>query len=264
VVLAAGLLANERLVDDPIVPFHLLRRTSVAIASAGLFLATASLFSITVFVPLLLQTATGATPTQAGLLLAPAMLGIAVSTTLSGRSIARTGRYKRFPIAGLATMTAALGALAAFAGDPSALTVSLGLVLFGVGFGMVTQVLITTVQNTVERTELGIAMAVTGFFRGLGGAVGAAVLGAVFAAQAGSSVSAASGPGLASIVRGDVIDGVQAVFLVAAPLAALGLITALRLPESRLRTEREENPPVKTKSRQKSDEFRAKEASLST
>ena len=70
--------------------------------------ATAALFSVTVFVPLLLQTATGATPTQAGLLLAPAMLGITVSTTLSGRSIARTGRYKRFPIAGLALMTAAL------------------------------------------------------------------------------------------------------------------------------------------------------------
>jgi EmrB/QacA subfamily drug resistance transporter len=238
-VLTGALLGHERRVADPIVPFHLLRRRSVAVASVALFLATAALFSITVFVPLLLQTAAGATPTEAGLLLAPAMLGITISTTLSGRSIARTGRYKRFPIAGLAVMTIALGLLAGFAADPGALTVGLGLVFFGLGFGMVTQVLITAVQNTVERRELGIAMAVTGFFRGLGGAVGAAILGAVFAAQAGSTVTDASGPGLESVIRGEVIDGVQGVFLVAAPLAALALLVVLRLPESRLRTETE-------------------------
>jgi MFS family permease len=176
------------------------------------------------------------------LLLAPAMLGITVSTTLSGRSIARTGRYKRFPVAGLALMSIALALLAMFAADPSALTVGLGLVLFGLGFGMVTQVLITAVQNTVERRELGIAMAVTGFFRGLGGAVGAAILGAVFATQAGSGVSDAGGSGLATAVRSDVIDGVQGVFVVAAPLAALGLLLVLALPESPLRTQTQTPP----------------------
>ena len=101
VLLAAALVSRERRAADPIVPLHLLRTRPVAVASAALFLATAALFAITVFVPLFLQTATGASPTEAGLLLVPAMLGITVSTTLSGRSIARTGRYKRFPVAGL-------------------------------------------------------------------------------------------------------------------------------------------------------------------
>jgi MFS family permease len=257
--LIVAVIAQERRAADPIVPFHLLRSRAVGVASAGLFLATAALFSITVFVPLLLQTATGATPTQAGLLLAPAMLGITVSTTLSGRSISRTGRYKRFPIAGLALMTAALGLLAAFAGDPHALTIGAGLIVFGLGFGMVTQVLITAVQNTVDRRELGIAMAVTGFFRGLGGAVGAAVLGAVFATQAGSSVSA-GGSGLGAVVRGDVIDGAQAVFLVAAPLAAIALLVVFRLPEAQLRTEVEK--PRKNSTR--TDEFRPREVSTQT
>jgi MFS family permease len=204
----------------------------VAIASAALFLATAALFSVTVFVPLFLETTTGASPTEAGLLLVPAMLGIAVSTTLSGRSIARTGRYKRFPIAGLALMTAALVLLAAVAGDPSQVSTGVALAVFGLGFGMVTQVLIVAVQNSVERRELGVATATTGFFRALGGAVGAAVLGAVFAAQAGAH----AGDGSAHAVRPDVIDGVQAVFLVAAPLAALALLVVLRLPEVPLQT----------------------------
>jgi EmrB/QacA subfamily drug resistance transporter len=235
-VLSGALLARERRAADPIVPFHLLRRRAVAVASSALFLGTAALFSITVFVPLFLQTTTGATPTEAGLLLVPAMLGITTSTTLSGRSIARTGRYKRFPIAGLALMTAALVLLAALAGNPSQVATGIGLVLFGLGFGMVTQILVVAVQNGVDRSELGVATATTGFFRALGGAVGAAALGAVFAARAGSPSSRGGTLVLDPAARSHVIDAVQTVFLVAAPLAALALIVVLLLPESPLQT----------------------------
>jgi MFS family permease len=131
-------------------------------------------------------------------------------------------------VAGLALMTGALALLAAVAAQTSQLITGVGLALFGLGFGMVTQVLVVAVQNHVARRELGVATATTGFFRALGGAVGAAVLGAVFAAQAGARASEGAG--------GDVVDGVQAVFLVAAPLAALALIVVLRLPEAPLRT----------------------------
>jgi len=236
VLLSAALLGRERRAADPIVPFDLLRTRAVAVASSALFLGTAALFSITVFVPLFLQTTTGATPTQAGLLLVPAMVGITVSTTLSGRSIVRTGRYKRFPIAGLALMAAALGLLAGLAGHPSQVATGVGLALFGLGFGMVTQILVVAVQNGVERRQLGVATAVTSFFRALGGAVGAAILGAVFAAQAGAHVSDAGPQALAGAARGDVIAGVQTVFAIAAPLAALALVVVLWLPESPLKT----------------------------
>ena len=225
IVFAAALVSRERRAADPIVPLRLLRTPVVAVASSALFLATASLFAITVFVPLFLQTTTGASPTEAGLLLVPAMLGITISTTLSGRSIVRTGRYKRFPVAGLAMMTAALVLLAVFAGHPSQVATGIGLAVFGLGFGMVTQVLVVAVQNSVERRQLGVATATTGFFRALGGAIGAAVLGAVFASQAP-----------------DIIHAVQAVFLVAAPLAALALIVLLWLPETPLQTQSDHDP----------------------
>ena len=94
--------------------------------------------------------------------------------------------------------------------------------LFGLGFGMVTQVLMVAVQNSVDRRELGVATAATGFFRALGGAVGAAILGAVFAAQA----------------DGGVVDGVRSVFAVAAPLAMLALLAVCLLPEEPLERER--------------------------
>jgi len=230
-VLTAALVARERRAADPIVPVAMLRMRAIAVSSSALFLATAALFSVTVFVPLYLQATTGATPTEAGLLLVPAMLGITVSTTLSGRSITRTGRYKRFPVAGLGLMTVALLVLAAVAPATSRAATGVGLALFGLGFGMVTQVLVIAVQNGVDRRELGVATAATGFFRGLGGAVGAAVLGAVFAAVAGTHVGQGGVSALGAGSRDDIVDAVRAVFLVAAPLAALALAVVLRLPE---------------------------------
>ena len=233
-LLGGGFVARERRAGDPLVPLDMLRTPTVGVASAALFLGLAALFAVTVFVPVLLQGATGATPTQAGLLLVPMMLGVTVSTTVAGRRITRTGRYKRYPVAGLALMAAALAVLAVVAGDPSQVTIGIAIAAVGLGFGLVTQVLVVAVQNSVDRRQLGVATAATGFFRALGGAVGAAVLGAVFAARVGTGVAGVQTLGAAG--RTDVIHGVQAVFVVAAPVAAIALIIVLRLPELPLRT----------------------------
>ena len=232
-ILAAALIARTRHADDPIVPLSVIGNRAVALASLALFLVTATMFSITVFVPLFLQTTTGASPTQAGLLLIPMMVGITVSTTVAGRLIERTGRYKVFPVAGLALITAALASLAVLVERPSRITTGIALALFGLGFGMVGQVLIIAVQNTVDRRQLGVAMAVTGFFRALGGAVGAAALGAVFAAEvrhAGTGTLT-----LAHTGRAEVITGVHTVFLATAPVALLALLAVLALKEVPLR-----------------------------
>jgi EmrB/QacA subfamily drug resistance transporter len=226
---AIALVARTRRAEDPIVPLSLLRRPVIALSSTALFLVTATMFSITVFVPLFLQTTTGATPTQAGLLLIPMLVGITLSTNLAGRLIERTGRYKLFPLTGLAMIGVAMVALAVVAEHPSRVSTGLALALFGLGFGMVGQVLIIAVQNGVDRRELGVAMAVTSFFRALGGAVSAAILGAIFAARLGTA-----GTGtlrVSSAGRADVIDGVHTVFLVTAPLALLAMFVVIAIKE---------------------------------
>jgi len=231
----AGLLlvARTRRIPDPIVPLSVIGKRPVALASAALFLVTATMFSITVFVPLFLQTTTGASPTQAGLLLIPMMVGITLSTNVAGRMIQRTGRYKIFPVIGLATISVALVSLGIVVEHPSRVSTGIALALFGLGFGMVGQVLIIAVQNSVDRRDLGLAMAVTGFFRALGGAVGAAALGAVFAARVGHA--GAGTLALAHAGRTDVIAGVHAVFLVTAPFALAALLAVLAIKEVPLR-----------------------------
>jgi EmrB/QacA subfamily drug resistance transporter len=234
VAIAGALLAiHTKRVVDPIVPLGVIGKRAVALSCVALFLVTATMFSITVFVPLFLQATTGASATQAGLLLIPMMIGITISTNVAGRLIQRTGRYKVFPVLGLVLITAALLSLALVVEHPSQVSTGIALAGFGVGFGMVGQVLIIAVQNTVEGRELGLAMALTGFFRGLGGAVGAAALGAIFAVRVGQAGSGTLA--LAHVGRTEVISGVHIVFLAAAPIAVAALLAVLALEEVPLR-----------------------------
>ena len=150
-----------------------------------------------------------------------------------------------FPITGLALMAAQPRGAGGRRRDPSQTATGIGIAVFGLGFGMVSQILIVAVQNSVEGREMGIAMATANFFRGLGGAVGAAVLGAVFATRAGT-IAVTEGPtALGGGARSDVIDAVQGVFAVAALIALAGLLVVLALKEVPLssRGPQEEPPP---------------------
>jgi len=107
-VLLAAFVAQERRAFEPILPLRLFREPVFDVVAVVLFLTTLAFFAAIVFVPLFLQVATGASATVSGLLLLPLLLGAAASTAVSGRLISTTGRYKRFPVAGLALMALGL------------------------------------------------------------------------------------------------------------------------------------------------------------
>ena len=222
-VLAVALVVRERRAADPIVPLDLLRTRVVAVASAALFLATASLFAITVFVPLFLQSTTGREPHRGGPVADP---GDARHHGV--HELRRPADRAQRPLQALparrpgASWRRRWARSRCSAAIPRGIATGVAIGVFGLGFGMVGQVLITAVQNGVDRRRLGVAMATTSFFRAIGGAAGAALLGAVFTARIGSQAGVAS--------------SVQTVFAVAAPLALLGLAIVLLLPEARLQT----------------------------
>ena len=126
---------------------------------------------------------------------------------------------------------------------------------------MVTQVLIVAVQNAVDRQRLGIATATTAFFRALGGAISAAVLGVVFTSGAGSSAQSGTLHTLDAVGRIHISNAVQTVFYVAAPIAAIALIVVMWLPEHPLQTRREpqSQPSPSAAVRESPDEPRTKE-----
>ena len=224
VVLLAGFFAQERRAPEPVLPLRLFREPVFDVVSATLFLTTCAFFAAIVFLPLFLQRVTGASAVESGLQLLPLLLAGTLSTAVIGRVVTRTGRYKVFPAVGLGLMAIGLFLLSRLDETSSHATIALAMVVFGLGFGMVSQLLVLAIQNAVDRHDIGIATASANLFRSLGGSVGAALFGAIFA----SRVSAGAGPG-------EIADALDTVFLAAAPVAALGLVVVLFLKEKPLR-----------------------------
>src|SRR3954453_1352900 len=249
---AVGLLiafvAQERRASEPLLPLRLFREPVFNVVSLVLFLTTFAFFAAIVFMPPLLQGVMGASATSSGLLLLPLLLATTITTAVVGRIITRTGRYKVFPAAGLAFLAAGLFLFAQMDADTSRTTASVFMVVFGLGFGMVSQILVLAIQNAVDRRDIGIPPASANLFRALGGAVGVAVFGAVFASgldgsrgidadrlQAGPEAIKSLPAAAQHAVTHAVADSLQTVFLMAAPIALLGALAVLFLREVPLR-----------------------------
>ena len=219
IALLGGFVAQELRAPEPIMPPRLFREPTFAVVTVALFLTGCAFFAAIVFMPVFLQLATGASATESGMLLLPMLLSGTCATALSGRAISRTGRYKAFPVAGLALMATGLYLMSTLDASASYALTSLYMVVFGVGFGCVTQVLVLAVQNGVERRDIGIATGSTNLFRALGGSVAVALYGSILAGGLHKGVAKALHP----------------VFLIAAGVAVLAMVTVLWLREVPLR-----------------------------
>jgi MFS family permease len=108
------------------------------------------------------------------------MGGVLIASIVSGNLISRTGRYKVFPVVGMAIAVVAMGLLSTIDAGTGKLTVSGFMFLLGAGIGLTMQVMILATQNAVPVSELGSATAAVTFFREIGGSIGIALFGAVF------------------------------------------------------------------------------------
>lgn len=254
-VAAVLFVFRQAVATQPILPLRLFRNTTFALSSAASVIVGAAMFGGIVFLPLYLQLVTGASATNAGLLLTPLMAGILVTSIVAGRVITRTGRYKAFPVAGTAITAGGLLLLSTLGPDTSRFVSSAYMVLLGVGLGMVMQVLVLAVQNDVPAGDLGVATASVAFFRSLGGSIGTAVFGSLMATRlaaelavrvpAGADLGAAADGtpaavlALPPLLRDAVVsaygEAISLVFVVAAPLALVGVVLTALLPERPLR-----------------------------
>jgi predicted MFS family arabinose efflux permease len=234
----------ERQAAQPILPPELFGNSVFVVSAAVIALAMMALFAAVVFLPLMFQLLMDASPTQAGLMLSPMMGGVIVASFVGGRLVSRTGRYKIFPVFGLLAATLSYAALAwAVRHEIRPLPIEAALVAMGLGIGLVMPNLTTAIQNAVPRQDLGAATASAAFFRSLGGALGAALAGAVLAAHLHAAGALSGGvlqiAQLPAAERALVLDayraGLASAFTVGAAIAGLGFLTVLFLPERPLR-----------------------------
>jgi EmrB/QacA subfamily drug resistance transporter len=225
VVLGALFLRRERRAPEPVLPLGLfanpVMRASAAVNLTSGLLLWCGIF----FVPQFVQQVRGVTPTRSGLVLMPLMFGAALGTLVTGRLVARTGRYRTWPIAGSVLMTAAMVLLAGLDEGSPVGVVAVAALLLGTGAGFVMQPSLLAAQNGVEPRDLGTATSTALLSRTLGNTIGIPVFGGVLnAGLAGTAMSPT-----------DVAGALRPVFALATAVGVASILVALRLPERPLR-----------------------------
>jgi len=256
VVLLALAVCVESRATEPILPLHLFRNRTLVLAVVGSVAVGIAMFGTSVFISQYMQLARGKTPTESGLLTIPMIAGVMISSTVVGRIISTTGRYKRYMIAGAILLIVGLAAMGTIHYDTSFVLVAIYMFVLGSGVGMLMQNLVLAVQNTLDVSEIGSGTSSVAFFRTLGGAIGVSALGAVLTnrvsdllvkglASIGIDPSALGGTGgtsqlpdlstlpgpVRTVVEQAFGDAVADLFLVAAPIAVISLVAVLLLKE---------------------------------
>ena len=181
VLLAAIFVWIEKRAADPIIPFQLFRNRTVSVSVIAGFLGGVAMFGAISFVPLFAQGALGSTATEAGSLLTPLMLSWVGMSIVGGRLLLRVG-YRPTTVAGFILLTVGFIFLSLYGRETARFWLYLDLVLIGAGLGLTMLTLLIAVQQSVSRTQLGIATSLNQFSRSIGGAVGVAIMGTVLSA----------------------------------------------------------------------------------
>jgi EmrB/QacA subfamily drug resistance transporter len=211
-------VAVERRATEPIVPPRLFKSRMIVAAVVTRFLAGMAMFGALSFVPLFLQSVTGATATGAGLVLTPFVLGWVVTSVLSARLLLRVG-YRSVVLAGMGGLT---GAFLLFTRWSAALTPGAAMVdvlLAGVGMGLVVVPMLIAVQSGVARNDLGAATSMSQFFMSIGGALGLSIMGTVMAQRLHAGLPMA--------------DALHGVFVVGFGVCVVAVASAFLVPPGR-------------------------------
>jgi EmrB/QacA subfamily drug resistance transporter len=267
-VLAVLFLLQERRAAEPILPLELFKNPVFSRASAIGFIIGAGMFGAIVMIPLFLQVVQGSTAMTAGLKLIPFMLGILTASITSGKRISKTGHYKKFPIIGTGLMTVGIILMRHLGIQTSFWELAAYELLIGLGLGLSMQTLVIAVQNSIDFKHMGIATSAHTFFRSLGSVVGVAIFGSIltsrlthhlkggFKSLAAQDPTALVGfnpatiakvqnntavlktltPAVRHTVLQSFVNSFADVFLVAAPITAVGFLLAFTLKEIALKS----------------------------
>jgi EmrB/QacA subfamily drug resistance transporter len=238
VMLLVAFCLWERRAAEPIIPLNLFKDRIFTVCNVIGFVAGSVMFGAVLFVPEYFQVVRGVSPTMSGLRMLPLLAGMLLTSISSGRAVSRLGRYKVFVVAGTAVLSGGLALM-------TTITVSTGpwvlagmLFVVGLGMGLFMQVLVIIIQNSVAPSLMGVGTASVTFFRTLGGAVGAAVLGAILILNEKESLPGFEhqfGPGVQANHHAFVY-GMDQAFKYAVPAAVLAFLLSFLLREVHLRS----------------------------
>lgn len=189
--IAAFILSEKLMGDDALIPLKLFTSSTFSMATILGVLVGFGMFGAMMTIPLYLQLVEGSSPTLSGFQMLPMILGLMISSIASGQIIARTGRYKMFPILGTGFMATGFFWMTFLTADKPVWYIMVGMLLIGLGLGQLMQTLTIASQNSVGPRDIGVATSSSTFFRQIGGTLGVAVLFSVLFSRIPVTIAAA-------------------------------------------------------------------------
>src|SRR5262249_8958344 len=139
----------ERRVREPILPFDLIRRRTVAASVLAMGLVGAVMFGTITFVPLFVQGVIGTSATASGVVLTPFMLAAVTTSVLSGQWVSRSGRYRPSALVGPVLLGVGCVLLWRMNVHTTRGEAARNMVIAGIGLGSMMQIFVLSVQNAV-------------------------------------------------------------------------------------------------------------------
>ncbi|MGN6198140.1 MDR family MFS transporter [Humibacter sp.] len=162
--------------DDAIIPLKLFRSGTFSMATVIGVLVGFGMFGAMMTIPLYLQIVTGLSPTASGFAMIPMVIGLMIASLGSGQLVARTGKYRIFPVTGTLFTAVGFVVLTFLKYDSPLWFLMLGTFVIGLGLGQLMQSLVLASQNAVKATDMGVASSAATFFRQIGGTLGTAIM----------------------------------------------------------------------------------------
>jgi EmrB/QacA subfamily drug resistance transporter len=235
----------ERRAPEPILPFGLLRRPTVATGTAAIGLSAMAMVGTIAFVPLFVQGVIGTSATASGVVLTPFMVGAVTASAISGQWISRSGRYRPNALVGPVVLASGLFLLSTMDTGTSNTEAAMYMVVAGVGLGLMMQVFVVAVQNVVPLRAMGSATALTQFSRSIGATLGVTLMGVIInrGLPGGTEIERAAVRQLPPDLRASLADAIQPAFLAAVGVCVVVfVIVFFGLREVPLRRGLEEEP----------------------
>lgn len=246
VVFTSLFIFVETKASDPLIPLRLFKDKNFTIASIAGLITGVGMFGALAYLPTYLQMVNGMNATNSGLLLLPMIVGLVISSLVSGQIVSKTGNYKWSPVVGFVLVMLALFLFSTMTPDTQLWQSSTYMIIMGLGLGAVMQILVIIIQNSVSHKEVGVATSTNNFFREIGASLGGAFVGGLFshklvellteklpagATTGANSLTPAIVDGLPDALRAIVVqsynDAFTPIFAYMIPLFAVGLIMLL-------------------------------------
>jgi EmrB/QacA subfamily drug resistance transporter len=186
-ILAAFLWVESR-AAEPIVPLGLFRIRAFSVSVVSVFLTMSGYLAAAVFLPRWFQVVGGASATVSGYEMLPLLGGVIIAAVASGQIVARTGRHRTLIFVALIALAGGFAMLTQLRTDIPLPLLWLAMLVTGLGIGPVFAVFPLVVQASVPVRQLGTASSSLTFFQQIGGTVGLAISGTLFATSLGTQL----------------------------------------------------------------------------